>query len=270
MTENQFYSTSQSKSRLWIHRAHTMTSTKPSRFNRAAPFAATRWTVVLSARDQKSPESTKALETLCRNYWYPLYAYVRRQGRGAHDAEDLTQAFFARLLERNYLADVDQAKGKFRSFLIAALKHFLANEWDRANAQKRGGGKTVISIDRDAAENTYQFEPADTLSADKIFERRWAMTLLERTLQRLAAEYEADGKKQLFEELKTTITGDRGVAYTTMAARLGTSEGAIKVAAHRLRQRYRAVLRAEIAETVTSADELEDELRNLFAVLSGG
>lgn len=247
-----------------------MTSPRPKSSARA-PFAATRWSVVLSARDQRSPQSSEALETLCRSYWYPLYAYVRRQGRNPHDAEDLTQAFFARLLERNYLAEVDQAKGKFRSFLIAALKHFLANEWDRVNAQKRGGSKTVLSIDRDAAENTYQFEPADTLSADKIFERRWAMTLLDRTLQRLAADYEPDGKRTLFEELKATITGDSGgVAYATIAKRLGSSEGAIKVAAHRLRQRYRELLRAEISETVSNREELEEELKHLFAVLSSG
>lgn len=246
----------------------TTTGPKPSAH---AAFAATRWSVVLSAREQQSPQSSEALETLCRNYWYPLYAYVRRQGRNPHDAEDLTQAFFARLLERNYLAEVDQAKGKFRSFLIAALKHFLANEWDRANAQKRGGGKTVLSIDREVAENTYKFEPADTLTADKVFERRWAMTLLDRTLQRLAAEYETDGKGQLFEELKSTITGDSGgTAYTIIAKRLGSSEGAIKVAAHRLRQSYREVLRAEIAETVSNREELEEELKHLFAVLSAG
>jgi len=245
-----------------------VTTTKPKSSGRA-PFAATRWSVVLSARDQRSPQSSEALETLCRNYWYPLYAYVRRQGRNPHDAEDLTQAFFARLLERNYLADVDQSKGKFRSFLVAALKHFLANEWDRANAQKRGGGTTVISIDRDAAENTYRFEPADGLSADKIFERRWAMTLLDRTLQRLAAEYESEGKMQLYEELKSTINGDQGgTAYATIAKRLGSSEGAIKVAAHRLRRRYREVLRLEIAETVNTREEVEEELMHLFSVLS--
>jgi RNA polymerase sigma factor (sigma-70 family) len=247
-----------------------MTATKlPSSHNVTSPFAATRWSVVLAARDQKLPQATEALETLCQNYWYPLYAYVRRQGRNPHDAEDLTQAFFACLLEHNYLTDIDQAKGKFRSFLIAALKHFLANEWDRANAQKRGGGKTVISIDGDAAENTYQFEPADTLSADKIFERRWAMTLLERTLQRLADDYVVNGKKKMFDQLKSTITGDQdGAAYCEIAKRLGSSEGAIKVAAHRLRQRYRQLLRAEIAETVSTREEVEEELNHLFLVLS--
>ncbi len=245
-----------------------MTSTNP-RPSVAAPFAATRWSVVLSARDHESPQSSEALETLCQNYWYPLYAFVRRQGRSPHDAEDLTQAFFARLLERNYLATVDRTKGKFRSFLLASLKHFLANEWDKANAQKRGGGKTVISINRDAAEETYQFEPVDKLTADKIFERRWAMTLLERTLQRLAAEYAQDGKADLFEHLKGTLTGERTTeAYEQIAQRFGSTEGAIKVAAHRLRQRYREVLRAEIAETVANRDELEEELRNVFAALA--
>jgi RNA polymerase sigma factor (sigma-70 family) len=250
------------------HDFDVVTSTSPPP-SLAAPFAATRWSVVLSARDQQSPQSTEALETLCKNYWYPLYAFVRRQGRNAHDAEDLTQAFFARLLERNYLASVDRNKGKFRSFLLGSLKHFLANEWDRANAQKRGGGKTVISIDRSAAEETFRFEPVDRLSADKIFERRWAMTLLERTLQRLADEYAADDKQQLFEQLKMTITGEGGgAAYGSIATQLGSTEGAIKVAAHRLRQRYREVLRAEIAETVANRDEVEEELRNLFATLS--
>jgi RNA polymerase sigma factor (sigma-70 family) len=222
----------------------------------------------MSARDEQSPQSTQALETLCKNYWYPLYAFVRRYGRSPHDAEDLTQAFFARLLERNYLASVDPAKGKFRSFLLGSLKHFLANEWDKMNAQKRGGGKTIISIDRDAAEESYRFEPVDKLTADKIFERRWAMTLLERTLQRLESEYTTDGKTALFAELKSTITGEPAVGgYVAIAARLNTSEGAIKVAAHRLRQRYRELLRAEISETVATNDELEDELRNLFAAL---
>jgi RNA polymerase sigma factor (sigma-70 family) len=222
----------------------------------------------MSARDEQSPQSTQALETLCKNYWYPLYAFVRRYGRSPHDAEDLTQAFFARLLERNYLASVDPAKGKFRSFLLGSLKHFLANEWDKMNAQKRGGGKTIISIDRDAAEESYRFEPVDKLTADKIFERRWAMTLLERTLQRLESEYTTDGKAALFPELKSTITGEPAVGgYVAIAARLNTSEGAIKVAAHRLRQRYRELLRAEISETVATNDELEDELRNLFAAL---
>lgn len=244
-----------------------MTSTPPSPAT-GAPFAPTRWSIVLSARDHQSPQSTQALETLCKNYWYPLYAFVRRQGHKPHDAEDLTQAFFTRLLERNSLVSVDPSKGKFRSFLLASLKNFLANEWDKNNAQKRGGGKPFISIDREAAEESYRFEPIDKLSPEKIFERRWAMTLLDRTLQRLETEYTADGKIALFAELKATITGEPAAGYAAIAVRLNTSEGAIKVAAHRLRQRYREHLRAEIAETVTTKDELEDELRNLFAALS--
>jgi RNA polymerase sigma-70 factor (ECF subfamily) len=245
-----------------------VTAAKPTP-SAGAPFMATRWSVVLAARDRQSPQVAEALETLCCNYWYPLYAFVRRQGRSPHDAEDLTQAFFARLLERNDLAAVDRARGKFRSFLLASMKHFLANEWDRAKAQKRGGDKVILSIDRDSAEETYKFEPVDRLSADKIFERRWAMTLLDRTLERLAAEYEQDGKGDIFESLKATISaGESGLSYAEIAKRLGSSEGAIKVGAHRLRQRYREVLRAEIAETVSSGEELEDELRNLFAVLS--
>jgi RNA polymerase sigma-70 factor (ECF subfamily) len=246
----------------------SVTSTKP-KASAAGPFAATRWSVVLAARDRKSPQGAEALETLCHNYWYPLYAFVRRQGRSPHDAEDLTQAFFAQLLERNDLANVDRARGKFRSFLLASMKHILANEWDRATAQKRGGGKMVVSIDRESAEESYKFEPVDRLSADKIFERRWALTLLDRTLWRLAAEYQQDGKGEIFESLKATISaGESGAAYAEIASRLGSTEGAIKVAAHRLRQRYREVLRAEIAETVSSGEDAEDELRNLFAVLS--
>jgi RNA polymerase sigma factor (sigma-70 family) len=248
----------------------TMTSANPARLSANAPFVATRWSVVLAARDRRSPQAAEALETLCANYWYPLYAFVRREGRSPHDAEDLTQAFFARLLDRHDLADVEPVRGKFRSFLLASMKHFLANEWDRAKAQKRGGGKVIVSIDRQSAEESYKFEPVDQLSADKIFERRWAMTLLQRTLQRLATEYQRDGKGQIFESLKATISaGETGVAYADVAKRLRSTEGAIKVAAHRLRQRYREVLRAEIAETVSKGEDLEDELRNLFAVLSG-
>ena len=234
-------------------------------------FATTHWSLVLSAGDQPSPQAADALEKLCRAYWLPIYAFVRRQGRSPHDAQDLTQEFFARLLEKNYLAGADPAKGRFRSFLLASLKHFLANEWDKTKAQKRGGGQVMIPIDIKSAENSGGFEPADNLTAEKIFERRWALTLLEQVLRRLRAEYVRDGREKLFAQLKPTLTEtSRTVGYAEIATRLGTTEGAVKVAVHRLRQRYREVLRAEIADTVASPEEVEDEIRNLFAALAGG
>jgi len=226
--------------------------------------------VVLSAGRSDSTHARDALEKLCRTYWPPIYAFVRRQGHSPHDAEDLTQAFFARVLERNYFADADQTRGRFRSFLLGSLKHFLANEWDKARAQKRGGGQHVIPIDATSAETSCGFEPADNVTPEKIFERRWALTLLDQVLRRLREEYAADGREKLFEQLKPTLTeASRTVRYAEIAARLETSEGAVKVAVHRLRQRYRELLRAEIADTVADPGEIEDEIRNLFAALAG-
>ena len=233
-------------------------------------FVTTRWSLVVSAGRNDTPQARNALEKLCRSYWFPIYAFVRRQGHGPHDAQDLTQEFFTRLLEKQQLAAADPAKGRFRSFLLAALKHFLANEWDKARAQKRGGGRVLIPIDVAAAETSCGVDPADNLTADKIFERRWALTLLEHVLGRLRAEYVSDGRENLFEQLKPTLTeASRTVAYAEIANRLGTTEGAVKVAVHRLRQRYREVLRAEIADTVAGPGEVEDEIRNLFAALAG-
>jgi len=233
-------------------------------------FVTTHWSLVVSAGRNDTPHARNALEKLCRGYWFPIYAFVRRQGHRPHDAQDLTQEFFARLLEKKYLAGVDPSKGRFRSFLLASLKHFLANEWDKTKAQKRGGGQVMIPIDIKSAENSGGFEPADKLTAEKIFERRWALTLLEQVLRRLRAEYARDDREKLFEQLKPTLTEtSRTVAYAEIATRLGTSEGAVKVAVHRLRQRYRELLRAEIADTVASPGEVEDEIRNLFAALAG-
>lgn len=236
----------------------------------AANFTPTHWSVVLAAADRSdSTHARDALEKLCRNYWLPIYAFVRRQGHNPHDAQDLTQEFFTRLLERNYLAGVDREKGRFRSFLLASLKNFLANEWDKAKAQKRGGKYVLISIDAALAENSVALEPADALTAEKIFERRWALSLLEQVLRRLREEYKRDGKEHQFEQLKSTLTeASRSVSYAEIATRLGTSEGAVKVAVHRLRQRYRELLRAEIADTVADAGEIDDEIRNLFAALA--
>jgi RNA polymerase sigma factor (sigma-70 family) len=229
-------------------------------------FVTTHWSVVLTAGRTGSTDARAALEKLCRTYWHPIYAFVRRRGYSAEDAQDLTQEFFARLLEKNWLGDVDPVKGRFRSFLLASLKHFLANEWDRARAQKRGGGQVLIPIDVKTAETSCGFEPADNVTAEKIFERRWALTLLDQVLQRLRDEYVHDGKGKLFEQLKPTLTEEsRSVAYAEIAERLGTTEGAVKVAVYRLRQRYRELLRAEIADTVAGPTEIEDEIHSLFA-----
>ncbi|HEY2951108.1 MAG TPA: RNA polymerase sigma factor [Verrucomicrobiae bacterium] len=240
-----------------------LTSTQAS----AGYFATTHWTVIVHARQGDSPQARAALEQLCRTYWYPLYAYVRRQGHGPHDAQDLTQAFFETFLEKNYLDDVRHERGKFRSFLLVALKHFLANEWDKAQAQKRGGGK-LVPLD-DSAETRYIREPRDELTAEKIFERRWALTLLEQVLSRLREEFVADGKTAQFDCLKVFLSAGKGaVPYAQVAVELEMSEGAVKTAVHRLRQRYRELLRAEIAHTVFSPGEIDGEIRHLFAALS--
>jgi RNA polymerase sigma-70 factor (ECF subfamily) len=233
-------------------------------------FATTQWTMVMHAQGEDSPTAQEALARLCRTYWFPLYAYVRRRGHSPEDAEDLTQEFFARLLGRNWLDDARREKGRFRSFLLAALKHFLANEWDRARAAKRGGGQIPISLNDTTAEGRYQLEPADTMSADRIFERRWAMTLLEGVMAKLRAEHVAAEKAELYDQLKPCLIGARASApYAEIAARLAMSEGAVKVAVHRLRQRYRTLLREEIAQTVTGPEEVDEELRHLQSVLAG-
>lgn len=211
----------------------------------------------------------QALEKLCRVYWLPLYAYVRRQGESPHDAQDLTQEFFARFLEKDFLGSVDQTKGRFRSFLLAALKHFLSNQRDRARAQKRGGGQTPLSLDFSEAETSIDLQPAEKQTPERAFEKRWALTLLEQSLARLRKEYSDRGRQELFEQLKTTLTeGRSGVAYAELATRLGMSEASVKMAVLRLRQRYREVIRTEIAETVATESEVEDELREVFRALS--
>ncbi|MBI3876121.1 MAG: sigma-70 family RNA polymerase sigma factor [Verrucomicrobia bacterium] len=236
----------------------------------AAHFATTQWTAVLAAGRSDSTHARAALEKLCRDYWFPLYAFARRQGHDAPDAQDLTQEFFARLLEKNYLADVRREKGRFRSFLLAAMKHFLANEWHRANAQKRGGGQKFIPLEAGDAESRYGVEPAHNESPDKLFERRWALTLLELVLKRLRAEHKAAGKVKLFDALKGCLTGDRAtLPYAEIGATVGMSEGAVKVAVHRLRERYRRLLRDEIANTVANEKDIEDELRHLLTALAG-
>ena len=231
-------------------------------------FATTHWSAVKLAARNDSAQAQRALSDLCSGYWYPLYAFIRRQGVSPHDAQDLTQEFFARFIAGNYLSDISPDQGRFRAFLIACLKHFLANERDRARAQKRGSGHRIISFDETDAEERYKFEPADTESADKLFERRWAMTLLEKVLTTLRAEFRRDGKEATFEKLKPALTGARETQpYAELARELKMSEGAVKVAVHRFRHRYRELLRQEIACTVSNESEIDDEIRYLFSVL---
>jgi RNA polymerase sigma factor (sigma-70 family) len=236
----------------------------------AAQFAQTHWSVVLSAAGRQNPsQAVESLEKLCSLYWRPLYAYVRRQGESPHDSQDLTQEFFLRLLKKDYLNSVDQGKGRFRSFLLAALKHFLSNERDKARAQKRGGGQSPLPLDFIAEETQLSFEHADSLTPEILFERRWATTLLEQALARLRQDYAGQGKERFFEQLKTTLTEDRGsVTYSTLAASLKMSEAAVKMAVHRLRQRYRECIRAEIAQTVATESEIEDELRHVMGAFA--
>jgi RNA polymerase sigma-70 factor (ECF subfamily) len=232
-------------------------------------FATTRWSLIVAGREPGSPGARQALAHLCDAYWYPLYAYVRRRGHDADEAADLTQEFFARLLEGNFLGGVDPAKGRFRAFLLAACKHFLANEHDRACAQKRGGGRAPLSLDLDGAEGRYRREPAHDLTAEKLYERRWALTLLDRVLGRLREEMAARGKGEQFDRLGVFLLGDRGApSHGQVAEVLGMTAGAVKVAVHRLRQRYRELIQEEIAHTVQTPDEIDDEIRDLFAFLA--
>jgi len=210
------------------------------------------------------------LEALCRAYWYPLYAFVRRQGHSPDDAADLTQGFFARLLEKDWLADVSRTKGRFSSFLLAAMTHFLANEYDKARARKRGGGCKIVPIEVAAAETRYRLEPVDPVTPEQLYERQWALTLLDQVLARLQAEYTQAGKSGLFASLKSCLAGTREAQpYADLASTLEMTEGAVRVAVHRLRQRYREILRDQIAQTVASPEEIEPEIRHLMRVLAG-
>ncbi|MCP3144504.1 RNA polymerase sigma factor [Pyxidicoccus xibeiensis] len=230
-------------------------------------FATTRWSLIAAAGGGAS--APDALATLCELYWHPCYAFIRRRGYAADPAYDLTQGFFVRLLEKNDLATVDRERGRFRSWLLAALKHHLANDWHREQTQKRGGGAVHLSIDGAEAESEYgRFEPSHDVTPEKLFERRWALALLERALETLRAEYARLGKADLFEQLGGSLTGDRDVAsYQAIATELGMTESNVKVSAHRLRNRYRALIQEEIARTVEREDDVDDELRHLLAAL---
>jgi RNA polymerase sigma factor (sigma-70 family) len=230
----------------------------------------THWSVVLTAGRDDATGAGEALSKLCQTYWYPLYAYVRRRGYSPEDAQDMTQEFFARLLERSWIGRADRQKGRFRSFLLSAMNHFLADEWDKARAQKRGGGFTFVPLQFDQAETRYGHEPADHATAEQNYERRWALTLLEEVLQRLRAEYVSNGHAALFEALHPCLVGERTAQpYAELGATLRLSEGAVKSAVHRLRQRYRQLLHDQIAQTVERSGDVEEELRHLFSVLSG-
>jgi RNA polymerase sigma-70 factor (ECF subfamily) len=247
--------------------------TPPDSTHSTAPprdyFATTRWTVVLAAGNRSTPNADVALEELCRAYWFPLYAYVRRHGHSREDAEDLTQSFFAGFLKKNYLEKLRGEHGKFRAFLLASLKHFLANEWDRSRRQKRGGGIPPLSLDWQDADNRYQIAPADHLSPDKIYDRAWAVTLLEQVIARLRGENAGDGKTLLFDGLKPFLmVGRNEIPYARAAAALGLTEGAARVAVHRLRRRYRELLREEIGQTLSDPAQVEEEMRALFTAFA--
>jgi len=233
-------------------------------------FATTRWSVVLLAGRNNTERARTALAKLCQTYWYPLYAYVRRRNFSPHDAQDLTQGFFEQLLERQSLAKADPARGRFRAFILTAMKNFLAHERERARALKRGGGQEILSLDLAAAERRFSAEPVDAASPDKIFDRHWTLALLGEVLRKLETEHQKQGKGEMFAALKETLAGTRSeLPYVELAIRLDWSEGAVKVAVHRLRKRYRDLLKAEISQTVAGPAEAEQEMRHLFASLAG-
>lgn len=239
-----------------------------SPFRAAAVFRTTQWSMILEAGSDDSVRSAAAMEELCQRYWYPLYAYVRRRGHAHADAADLTQSFFTRLLEKSSIADVSPDAGRFRSYLLTSMKNFLINEWDSANRIKRGGGAKSFSLDDSTAEELYQREPAYLAAPDKLFDHRWAVSVLEVVLARLRTEFAASERADLYEVLKPALTADKlGEPYSAIAAKFGLTEGALRVAIHRMRKRLGELLRAEIAETVEKPADVEEELRYLLQAL---
>ena len=231
-------------------------------------FATTRWSLVVHAGDARSPQQSDALAQLCKTYWYPLYVFIRRQGATPDDAQDLTQEFFARLFERNFLDRADREKGKFRWFLLGAVKHFLSNERERQKAVKRGGGQVHIPLDEIMAEKRYQLEPSTDLTPEKLFERAWATTLLARVREQLREHYEKAGKRERFQQLESFLPGGQEKrSYTDAARALEVSEGALRVELHRMKETYRQLLRTEIAHTVSTPMEIDEELRHLIKVM---
>jgi len=242
----------------------TAIATQPSN----AKFVTTHWSIVLAAADGEDPAAREALANFCQTYWYPLYAYARRRGYPPAESQDLTQEFFARLLERGTLAGISREGGKFRSFLLTLFNHFLVDEWKRAKALKRGCCR-IVSLDATTAETRFRHEPVETETAETIFERNWALALLQQVYEKLKRQYEAAGQGTIFEELKFCLMGERStLPYAELSATLNVSEAALKVAVHRLRQRYRELLRAEVANTVSTPAEIDEELRELFRILA--
>lgn len=234
-------------------------------------FVTTHWSWVVSARGEDSPQAQAALEKLCQAYWHPLYVFLRRRGFNVEDAQDLTQAFYAKLLERRWLASAEREKGRFRTFLLTALERFVANEWDKARALKRGGGQVNLPLQTNSVETRFGIDPPDTRTPEQAFEYRWAVTLLDEVLKRLESEYQARGQPSLFAKLKSCLVGERSAQpYADLAAELGMEVTALKVTVHRLRQRYRELLRAEIGATVSSEEEVDAEMKYLFGVLARG
>lgn len=231
-------------------------------------FETTRWSVIRAAGSSQPSQARQALETLCGTYWYPLYAYVRYRGNSAEDAKDLIQEFFTRFLEKDYLKGVDPTKGKFRSFLLASVNHFLLNEWDHARTLKRGGGVTFLPLDFAAAEERHIRGSGQDLSPEKLYDRAWALALLESALSRLRRECAESGKEAHFDRLKGALTGADRIPYRELGSELGLSEGAVKVAVHRLRGRYRDLLLDEIAQTLAEGESVDEELRHLFSAIS--
>lgn len=243
-------------------RENTVSSSRPR-------FATTHWSVVLAASKSSSPEQRQALETLCQSYWLPLYVYLRRRGNNANRAEEYTQAFFAYLLEKRSVRFADPQRGKFRAFLLASLKHFLSDRHDYDQAKKRGGGQKRLSLDFENAETQYALEPVDRLTPEKLFERSWAMAVLDRAMARLQAEATSAKEKRRLEHLRLYLTARQdAVPYADMGEKLGMTEGAMRVAVHRLRRRYRDALRDEIAQTVSTEEEINQEIRHLFSALA--
>lgn len=252
-----------------------MTSSPPASSFKPSPiFATTRWSLVLQAQDHVAPGRTEALADLCRAYWFPLYAFIRKRSRDAHEAQDLTQSFFVRLMEKDFFDSVDPARGRFRSFLLAAVKNFVTNEWDKLQAIKRGGGARPMSLDHVAfdwelGESRFLTEPSYHLTAERIFERQWALSLLERVLMLLRDEYATAGKTAQFDILQPFLSVHRDSAKSEdIATKLGITNEAARVAVHRIRKRYRQKLRDEIARTVASDEDVDDEIRHLFQAVS--
>ncbi len=232
-------------------------------------FVTTRWTMVLNAAGGSAPQAERALEEICQVYWFPLYAYIRRRGHSAEDAEDLTQEFFRRLLEHNWIADADREKGKLRAFLITALKRFMAKEWRRASAQKRGDGQRLLPLDSSIAEGRYASTVTPGDDAEALFDREWALTLLDLTVKHLENEYADGGKAELFTKLKDgLVMSHEALSYPSLAKELAMTEGAVRVAVHRMRKRFRELYRQEIAQTLPPGADLDEELHHLSTSLA--